>query len=99
VFAMATRQYIKGCHEEADQRPAHGKTIAQLFSRKHFQKVASLGSAWGKQGWKEMLRLPSRQGRRLSHMHTHACTHTNAYTYHTGRHLEHLSFLGKCLLI
>lgn len=75
MFAMATRHYIKGCREEADLRPAHGKTIAQLFSRKHFQKAASLCSARGKQGWKETLRLPSRQGKRLSHVHTHKRIH------------------------
>lgn len=58
MFAMATRQYIKG-RREGDHRPAHGETIAQLFSRKHFQSAAS--HARGKRGWEEVLRLPSRQ--------------------------------------
>lgn len=55
--------------------------------------------ARGKQGWKETLRLPSRQDRRLSHMHAHTRTHTNAYAYHTGRHMHlgHLFFSWKVL--
>lgn len=70
------REIYKGpvVREKSDQRPAHGKIIAQLFSRKHFQYFATRG--WAKAGLEGNAEVTLKVGRCLTqYRHTQEGTH------------------------
>lgn len=82
MFAMATRQYIKGCwREEGDQRPAPAKPLLSFSQENTFKMLPATAGLEGN------AEVTLEAGRGLSHTYIPA-PHTNAYTYHTGRHMH-----------
>lgn len=74
--------------EKSDQRPAHGKIIAQLFSRKHFQYSAPRG--WVKAGLEGNAEVTLKVGRCLTqYRHTQESTHIFAIS--SGKKLVDLT--------